>query len=545
MPHHVRMLCLCFVALTVASLQAGGTDEKYPLDAQLKVLADDVKNEKYRKLILEKMLITDLAAEWQRVATADNPDSFLQKHGGKEKVLADPELKRAYERRVQIREDYLELMRAGYRRYKQTAPFDKGAKAEPAGNVIRKTDAAVAELSIVLPCPGAEAQWPRFRGPSGQGDANEKALPTLWDKAGRNIVWRTKVPGSGNSSPIIWGEHIFLTSSNEKGTERFVHCFDRADGRLRWTRQAPVRTPEPAVRDKNGYASATPVTDGKRVISFLGSCGLVCHDVDGKLLWHYDAFTVKTGHGAGSSPLMYKNLVILAQDQNQTDSIFLALDKTTGKKVWEAKRARAMTWTTPVVVRVGDHDEMIIAGGETVRGYDPASGKELWSLRGATQEVIPAVVVGKELLYCASGRNGPTLGLRPGGSGDVTQSHLIWRAVRSGPHVPSPALVNGRLYTANDTGVVTCLDAATGKLIFLERLGDAFSASPIVAGGLLYFPAESGITYVLRAGGTFDLVAQNDLGAPILASPAVADGCIILRTADELVCVGVKRNEAK
>ncbi len=240
----------------------------------------------------------------------------------------------------------------------------------------------------VLPCPGAD-QWPRFRGPSGQGDTNQKALPTVWDKTGRNILWRTKVPGAGNSSPIIWGEHIFLTSSSAKGTERFVHCFNRADGRLRWTRQVPVHAPEPAVRDKNGYASATPVTDGKRVISFLGSCGLVCHDFDGNLLWHYDAFTVKTGHGAGASPLLYKDLVILAQDQNQSDSIFLALDKTTGKKVWQAKRARAMTWTTPIVVRVGERDEMIIAGGETVRGYDPASGKELWSLRALTQEGDP------------------------------------------------------------------------------------------------------------------------------------------------------------
>lgn len=529
---------LFLIAGAVAAIRAGDADEKYPLDAPLKVLAGDVKNEKYRKLVLEKMLITDLGAEWQRVATADNPESFLDKHGGKTKVLADAELKKAYERRVQIREDYLELMRAGYRRYKQTPPFDKGAKAEPAATVVRKTDATKAELSVVLPCAGADGQWPRFRGPSGQGDTNQKALPTEWDKSGRNIVWRTKVPGAGNSSPIVWGDAIFLTSSSAKGTERFVHCFNRSDGKLRWTRQAPVHAPEPGVRDKNGYASATPVTDGKRVISFLGSCGLVCHDFDGNLLWHYDAFTIKTGHGAGSSPLLYKDLVILAQDQNQADSIFFALDKTTGKKVWETKRAKAMTWNTPVVVRVGDHDELILAGGETVRGYDPASGKELWSLRGPTQEVIPAIVVGKDLLYSASGRNGPTLGLRPGGSGDVTQTHLAWRAIRTGPHVPSPALANGRLYSANDTGVVMCLDAATGKVIFSDRISDAFSASPIVAGGLLYFPAESGTTYVLRAGATLDIVAQNELGAPILASPAAIDGCIILRTAEELVCIG-------
>jgi outer membrane protein assembly factor BamB len=351
-------------------------------------------------------------------------------------------------------------------------------------------------------------------------------------------VWRVKVPGVGNSSPVVWGDHLFLTSSDANGTKRFVHCFSRTDGNLRWTRHAPPRPPEPGVREKNGYASATPVTDGERVICFLGSCGLVCYDFAGDLRWHYDALTVKTTHGTGSSPLLYKHLVILAQDQNRTDSIFLALDKRTGKKAWEGKRPRAMTWTTPVVVRVGDHDELVLAGAETVRGYDPASGKELWSLRGPTQEVIPALVVGNDLLYSASGRNGPTLGLRPGGSGDVTATHLVWRAVRGGPHVPTPVLVNGRLYTANDTGILSCLDAATGKLLYQERLEDQFSASPVVAGELLYFPGESGITYVVRAGDTPVVVSRNDLGAPILASPAVVDGRLYMRTAEELVCIG-------
>jgi outer membrane protein assembly factor BamB len=537
----IRSVALCGLIFTVlgsAALRAGAADEKYPLDPQMKVLAADVNNARYRALVLEKMLITDLAAEWQRVATADNPISFLQKHGGKDKVLSDPELKRAYERRLQIHADFLDLMRAGYKRYKQIPPFDKGAKAEADGTLALKTEAAASALSIVLPCPDADRHWPRFRGPSGQGETGQTALPTEWDKSGRNIAWRTKVPGLGNSSPVIWGNHLFLTSSNEKGTDRFLHCFATGAGKLRWTKQIPARPPEPGVRDKNGFASATPVTDGERVICFFGSCGLVCYDFAGKLLWHYDDLKVKTTHGTGSSPILYKDLVILAQDQNQSDSIFLALDKKTGKKVWQEKRPRAMTWTTPVILHVGDHDEMVIAGAETVRGYEPATGKELWSLRGATQEVVPAIVIGKDLLYCASGRNGPTLALRPGGSGNVTQTHLAWRMVRGAPHVPSPALVNGRLYTANDTGVFSCLDAATGKLIFLERVSDAFSASPIIAGDLLYFPAESGITYVIRASDTLDVVARNDLGDPILASPAVDGGRIILRTQKELVCVG-------
>jgi outer membrane protein assembly factor BamB len=521
-------------------LRADEIDTLYPLDPQLKVLADDVKNAKYRQLVLEKMLITDLAAEWQRVATADSSERFLQKHGGKDKVFADAQLKAAYERRVKIETDYLDLMRDGYKKYKQTAPFDKGAKAETAGTTVRQPAAGAARLAVVLPSVDAEKHWPRFRGPSGQGETNLASLPVEWDKSGKNIAWRVKLPGAGNSSPIVWGEHLFLTSSDAKGSERFIHCFDVRDGSLRWTRQAPPKPPEPGVRDKNGYASSTPVTDGQRVIVFLGSCGLLCYDFEGKLLWHRDDLKFKTTHGTGSSPLLYKDMVILAQDQNQADSIFLAVDRRTGKNVWEGKRPRAMSWTTPIVVRVGDHDELLMAGGETVRGYDPMTGTELWSLRGPTLEVVPTLLIGHDLLYSASGRNGPTLALRPGGKGDVTETHLVWRAVRGGPHVPSPALVRGRLYSANDNGIVTCLDAATGKMIFYERITDRFSASPITAGDLLYFPAESGMTYVLRAGDALDVVAANDLGAPILASPAVAHGRLILRTAEELVCVGSK-----
>jgi outer membrane protein assembly factor BamB len=519
-------------------MSAEEIDQKYPLDQQLRVLAEDVESAEYRKLVTEKMLITDLAAEWQRVQTADNPESFLKKHGGKEKVLADPDLKRAYERRVEIRTKFLDLMREGYKRYKQVPPFDKGENAEEAGTLVKDLKGERILLSTVLPVPGSEKQWPRFRGPSGQGLTIAKSLPVKWDKESANIVWRTKVPGKGNSSPIIWDEKIFVTSSGAKGDERALHCFQKSDGKLLWTKQAPVKAPEPGVRDKNGYASATPVTDGERVIVFFGSVGLVCYDFEGKQLWHYDEMRFDTTHGTGSSPLLYKDLVIFAHDQNRAESIFVALDKRTGKQAWTQKRDKAMTWSTPVIVRVGDHDELVFAGGETVKGYDPATGKEIWTLSGPTREVIPAIVVGKDLIYCASGRNGPTLGLRPGGSGDVTKTHLAWRAVRNGPHVPTPIYLKDRLFTVNDTGIATCLDADNGNLIWQQRISDAFSASPVEAGGLLYFCAESGNTYVLKVADKYELVAKNDLGSPILASPAVTGELIILRTQEELVCIG-------
>jgi outer membrane protein assembly factor BamB len=365
-----------------------------------------------------------------------------------------------------------------------------------------------------------------------------KSLPVHRSRDSSNIVWRTKVPQPGNSSPIVWGDRLFLTGANADGTARFLYCFSRTDGSPIWDRQAPAKPPEPGVRDKNGYASATPVTDGERVIAFLGSCGLVCYDFDGKLLWTFDDLKFDTTHGTGSSPLLYKDLVIFAHDQNRAESIFMALDKRTGKVVWKGERKKAMTWSTPVVIRAGDRDELIFAGAETVKGYDPVTGKELWSLAGPTYEVVPAIVTGDGLLYSASGRNGPTIALRPGGSGDVTETHLAWRAVRGGPHVPSPIYIGGRLFVVNDTGIATCFDGATGKLVWQDRIRDRFSTSPIEAGGLLYFASESGVTFVIRAADKFEIVAENDLGSPILASPAVVGDQIFLRTQEELVCIG-------
>jgi len=522
------------------ALQGGDIDQKYPLGPTLKVLADDAKNPSYRKLVLEKMIPTDLAAEWQRVETADNPESFLKQHGGKEKVLADPDLKRAYERRVQIQSDFLDLMRAGFERHKQVPPFDKGAKAEAAATTRKQPALPVVALSCVALSSEAMRQWPAFRGPTGQGHARQADLPLEWNKEGRNIVWRVKVPGKGNSSPVVWGDRIFLTSADDNGQERAVLCFSRVDGKLLWTAKAPPTPPEPGVRDKNGYASATPVTDGERIISFLGSCGILCHDFQGQLLWRYELPDVRTMHGTASSPVLYKGLVILLQDQDQGQTVFLALDRKTGQKVWQGKRGKGTTWSTPVIVQVGNRDELLIAGQKTVKGYDPNTGNELWTLSGPTHEVIPMIVVGKDLIYSASGRNGPTIALRPGGEGDITQTGLVWRSPRSGPHVPTPILVGDLLYMFNDMGIATCLEADTGSLIWQERIDDCFCASPLAAGDRIYVPGESGVTYVVKAGRRLEVLARNDMGEPILASLAAVDSQLVLRTASELVLIARK-----
>jgi outer membrane protein assembly factor BamB len=385
---------------------------------------------------------------------------------------------------------------------------------------------------------GADEHWPRFRGPSGQGLTGGAKIPVKWDKDGTNLLWRVKLEHKGNSSPVVWGDHIFLTSSNDDGSARFVECRSLQGGKLVWKQQAPARPPEPKVRQKNGYASATPVTDGERAVVFLGSCGLLCYDFEGKLLWQFDKLKFDTTHGTGSSPLLYKDKVLFIHDQNRGESFFLALDKHTGKLLWKKPRPQAMTWATPVVVRVKDRDELVFAGGEKVNAYNPDTGEELWSLSGPTREVIPAVVIGKDLLYSASGRNGPIIALRPGGKGDVTETHVAWQITRGGAHVPTPLYLDGKLYAVSDTGILSCLDGSTGKLIWQTRVLDGFSASPVAASGHIYFPAESGRTYVIRAGDSFHLESRNDLGAPILASPAVVGNRMIIRTEEELVCIG-------
>lgn len=532
--HAPARLLLALLLLAVSRSDAEEPADPYPLSNELRVLAEDVASPAYRQLV-DEMLITDLLAEWQRVETPDSSARFLEQHGGRDRVLADAALRSAFERRQAIEQQFLEIMRAGFARHGVRPPFDEGARAKPAGTTSGTGPHERPLLSVVLPAPGAADHWPRFRGPDGQGTARTRGLPLRWSRS-QNVLWRTPLP-PGNSSPIIWGDRIFLTSAATDGSGRSVHCLRRSDGQLLWTALCPPHELEPMVRDKNGYASATPVTDGERVIAYFGSGGLLALDFEGRQLWHHPLPGFDSTWGSGSSPLLYEDSLIMIHDQNKADSLFVCLDKYTGELCWQQQRGRAMGWSTPVVVRVGDHDELLFAGGETVKGYDPRTGEELWSLTGPTHEVIPALVVGPDLVYSASGRLGPTIALVPGGRGDVTGTHLVWQTTRGGPHVPSPILYEGRLYTVNDTGIATALDAQTGEVVWQHRIRDRFSASPISAEGVLYFCSEGGSTYVLRAGDTFELLAQNELEEPILASPAALDGRLYIRTAEALYCL--------
>jgi len=542
-----RGSCILFFCLAAprafgdGSATQADTPEKYPLSTELKVLDRDLSNPDYRT-VLATMIPTDLAAEWQRVATPDNYLAFAERHGGPEKVRVDPTLRTAYERRKKIADSFLTMIRAAYAKRNIKPVFDKGDRLEQALRSVlsqreRKATAAPIAVRALMPAEGAERQWPRLRGPDGQGTADEATMPLHWSPT-QNVVWKTEVAGRGNSSPVIWNDRIFITSASADGASRKILCYSRADGRLLWEHAAPPPAGKEWLYRKNTYASSTPVTDGQRVIAFFASSGMVCVDFDGHEQWHVDLGDFPTMHGAGTSPLLYRNEVICIQYQNKGKSLFAAFDKRTGQKVWQHDRENAMCWSTPVVIRVGEHDELIYNGSDHLIGYDPETGIERWRVSGTSSEAIPTVVVGGGFLFSASGRNGPTMAVRPGGTGDLTATHIVWRNLRGGPHVPSPLYRDGRLYIVNDTGIATCLDAADGHTMWQHRLRGRFSMSPVGCRDRILVTNEEGHSTIFKAADQFEALAESDLDEPVLATPALVDDRLYFRSAGHLWCIG-------
>lgn len=382
--------------------------------------------------------------------------------------------------------------------------------------------------------------WSRWRGPSGQGLVAGSGYPDKWS-ATENVLWKKPVPGSGNSSPVVWGDRIFLTTAYDGGSRLSVLALKRSDGAQLWESFAPAGRGEFTHR-KNGNASATPITDGERVYVSFGSRGLFAFDMNGKLVWRQDLGPIDNYWGTAGSPLLYKDRIILYQDQ-RSGSFVVAFDARTGKQVWRTNRNASVGWGTPVAIRVGGRDEIIVHSQDRVMAYNPDTGREIWHCNGNLYEVIPTPVVGHGMLFCSSGRAGPTLAIRPGGQGDVTKSHLVWSSPRGSPFVPSPILYGEYLYMVNDmASVVTCFEAATGRAMWQGRLGvaqrEGFSASPVAFDGRVFFTNDDGETFVLRAGPKFELLHVNRIGERTLASPALVDGRWFIRTERSLVAIG-------
>jgi outer membrane protein assembly factor BamB len=403
---------------------------------------------------------------------------------------------------------------------------------------------AADDVHILPVSPEASTFWSRWRGPSGQGRVTGHRYPDRW-AATENLAWRVAVPGEGNSSPIVWGDRLFLTTARDGGHRVSLLGFNRTDGRLLWERSVAQEGVESG-HPKNGYASATPVTDGERVYASFGSHGLLATDLDGNVVWHRKLGPLNNYHGSAGSPILYDRSLIIYQDHQGSGtlgSFVAAFDVATGRTLWWTDRRETTGWGTPIVIRAGERDELIVSSQRKVYAYDPATGQELWTVRGNTFEVIPTPVVGHGLVFCSSGRAGPTMAIRPGGRGDVTDTHVVWKTPKGSPFVPSGLVDGDHLYLVNDMmSVLTAYEARTGTLVYQERLGEprreGFSASPVAIDGKLFFTSDSGETFVVAAGATFKLLHVNRLGAPVLASPALVGGTWYVRTASELLAIG-------
>jgi len=386
--------------------------------------------------------------------------------------------------------------------------------------------------------------WPRWRGPSGQGLVSGTDYPDRWSST-ENVRWRVDVPGRGHSSPIVWGDAIFLTTATDNGTRVWMLAFRRSDGRQLWQTEVPAGRAE-HIYPKNSRASATPATDGERIYASFGTHGVAAFDFAGRLLWHTDLGELANYHGSAGSPVLYEDRIFLFQDHDGTSSLgsfVAAFDKATGDVIWQTVRRESVGWGTPIVVRAGNHDELIVSSQRQVYAYDPDTGRELWRVRGNTFEVIPTPVVGHGLIFCSSGRAGPTLAIRPGGTGDVTATHVVWSSPKGSPFVPSGLLHGDLLYLVNDMqSILTVYYAETGEVAYQARLGppmrEGFTASPVAVGDQLFFTNDLGQTFVVQAGPTFNLVRINELDAQVLASPALVDGTWYWRTAGELLAIG-------
>jgi outer membrane protein assembly factor BamB len=402
--------------------------------------------------------------------------------------------------------------------------------------------AALADSSVSMIEVQGEARkyWPRWRGPSGQGLVEGKGYVDRWSHT-ENVVWKVEVPGRGHSSPIVWGDWIFLTSAFDEGGKRAILAFRRSDGKLLWEAAAPQAESE-RIYWKNSYASGTASTDGERVYAWFGNAGLLAVDFEGKQVWTRSFAPITLYHGSAGSPLLYKDRLIFYQDQ-RIGSFITALDKRTGKEIWKTPRREQVGWGSAIAIRAGARDEIVVSSQNRVYGYHPDTGEELWYANGNTFEVTPTPAVGFGLVFAPSGRAGPTLAIRPGGKGDVTATHIAWQTPRGSPFIPSPLVYGPYLYLVNDmTSIATCFEAATGKLMWQGRLGEAmkesFSASPVAMDGKVFITNDQGETFVLQAGAEFRLLHENRFGERTLASPALVDGRWYFRTEKHLLAIG-------
>ncbi len=431
--------------------------------------------------------------------------------------------------------------------------------------------------------PGATAagSWPSFRGPQASGVAERQNLPDRWDaKTGENILWRTPLPGLAHSSPVVWGNLVFVTSavssdpkasfrpglygdgdaSQDRSRQRWVlYAIDKRTGKILWERTAHEGEPADKRHVKATYANSTPATDGRLVVAWFGSQGVHAFGLDGRLLWKVDLGRLDLGAydipsyewGPASSPVIWNNLVILQCDTQQ-DSFLLALDADTGRTVWKTEREELPSWGTPTVAMTPAGPELVTNASNYIRGYDPRTGKELWRLGRSSKITAPTPVFSDGLFVVASGRGPerPIFVVRAGSRGDLTlpeggdkSASVVWSRTGRGSYIPTPLVYGGILYVLNNNGLLDAYDLRTGDELYRQRLptvGSGFSASPVAADGKLYLSNEDGEMLVVAAGPKFAHLATNSMGELLMATPALSEGVMYVRSSASLFAVGRK-----
>jgi outer membrane protein assembly factor BamB len=427
-----------------------------------------------------------------------------------------------------------------------------------------------------------ESDWPQFRGTNAAGVSDGWSLPITWDvPAGTNIKWKTAIPGLGHASPIVAGDYVFIVSAEseepdpelrvglygdiasvptEKPQTWQLICLSKHTGRVLWKRAIHEGVPQIKRHTKATHANSTPATDGRHIAVFLGSEGLFCYDCCGNLLWKKDFGVLDSGYyvvpaaqwGFASSPIIYQGKVILQCDV-QKESFIAALDVKSGRELWRTPRADVPTWSTPSVFEEKSRTVLVANGYKHAGGYDPATGKELWKLSGGGDIPVPTPVVGHGLVFLSSahGAKRPLTAIREGATGDITPTddskpgeHIAWQLPRDGIYMQTPVLYGDYLYACRDNGLLTCYEAQTGKQVYRERLGQGatgFTASAVAGDGKLYFTSENGEIYVVKAGSSFELLATNTMDEVCMATPAISEGSLIVRTEKNVYAIGEPR----
>jgi outer membrane protein assembly factor BamB len=423
---------------------------------------------------------------------------------------------------------------------------------------------AVALSLLVVPFSAGDASkrqagpWAQWRGPSGQGHVEDANVPLTWSET-KNVLWKTKLPGSGNSTPILWGDRIFLTAAGEGGAERYVMCLSTG-GKLLWKKTAADSVPLEPTHAWNGYASASVAVDGKHVVAFFGTPGVFCYDFDGKLLWkkNLGVFKSKRGWGTAASPFIYEDTVILNCDNDggpgAAPAALVALETGTGKPRWSTPRDLGRGFGTPRLIKVvGGRTDLVLNGPLGVRGYEPKTGKELWRCDRTDPNDLarfgePMPVDDGKRMFVLSGRSGPYQVLEMPGKGNVTATHVRHTGVRRNHRdVSSPVAWQGKVYTVDMKGVLSCFDFATGKELYSGLIGNRRNrslASPLAVRGKLLWLLDDGVTVVIEPGDKLKVVGRNRLAGTDLdfgASPAVANGRLYLRSQSYLYCIGEKK----